>query len=142
MTQQITNRRLAGRFTPLTHQAVIATAHGTTGGAIRNNIGTGGGGCHFQIGKFRHVHGDRIIKTELAIFIEHHQGHASDRLRHGVNSINRIIFHWTARLAVSLTIGLLVDNFAVAHDYAHATDHGAIINFSVHKLGDFSQPLR
>ncbi len=68
---------------------------------------------HFQRFKFRDVFCDRIVEVKLAIFMELHQGNARDRLRHGIDPVQRARLHGCRCFNIPHTVLTIMSNLTV-----------------------------
>ena len=63
--------------------------------------GRGAAGEHLHLGELGNVRRHRILKQHSSLLIELHQGDRGNRLRHGINAVDRVVAEWAIRRHVS-----------------------------------------
>src|SRR5262249_5460637 len=82
----------------------------------RNRIGVAAAGRlheNFGVLEFGKVFRNRVLQLELALFIEHHDGQAGNRLGHGADAENGVRAHRLVGFAVQRALRFEIDDLAV-----------------------------
>ena len=99
-------------------------------------------GVHLQVREPGDVARHRVVEAPLALFVEHHQGDAGDRLRHRVDAEDGIALHRRAALDVPDAGHVDVDQLAAARHQGHHAREPAVVDHALHAGGEPFEPLR
>ena len=95
----------------------------------------------FHAGEFRDELADGIIKGEVSLFVEHHDGGAGDGLCHRVDSEERVALHGRAAFEVEHSVRLEVKGLAAPREHGKAAGELAVVYVALHHLIDAAEAL-
>ena len=84
---------------------------------------------------------DRIVELEAPLLVEHHDGHARDRLRHRGDPEDRVGSHRRARVSVRHAVGSEVSLAAFPRDQGDRPSDRIVVHVALHDLFESAQTL-
>ena len=97
---------------------------------------------HLQLGESWDVARHRVVEAPLALFVEHHQRDAGDRLGHRIDAEDGVALHGRAALDVLDAGDVDVDELAAARHQRHHAGELATVHHPLHAGGEPLEPLR
>src|SRR5581483_11396039 len=88
---------------------------------------------YLQVLELGDVLGDRVLQLEGVFFVQHHQSHAGDGLRHGVDAEDRVVLQGFAGFHVHAAVGVVQHHLAVTADDDCGSRYLPLVNVTVHR---------
>ena len=95
----------------------------------------------FQMHECGDVFGDGLPGQPFTLLIEDHHGHAGERFGHGVRAEDSVLGHGDALFHVTLAVGAVIDNLAVAGQDGDSSGELLLVDFVLDHRMEVLKPV-